>query len=283
MARELLKAGDQVLITSRSQSSLEAAMQDLQRECGDDSKVDVWINNAAYSGAFQPFTELSTEQLAEVVSTNLMGVLYCSRQALSLFAKQPGGYGHLFNMDGAGADGLPTPNYAAYGATKAGILQLTRTLEQEAEDTEAHVHMLSPGMILTNLLLEGATTANKQAFNLLAEHPETPAAFLVPRIRTAVARGLRGTYAKYLTPPRILLKLLSAPFYFNKFFDEEGNAVYLSEHERIYGRGAKSTERRLAAARSRKGGLQVAYSLSLAFAVALCLVDASYGSGSMPR
>eukprot|EP00983_Pelagomonas_calceolata_P040500 1137648-Pelagomonas_calceolata.AAC.1 len=40
------------------------------------------------------------------------------------------------------------------------------------------------------------------------------------------------------------------------------NAVYLSEHERIYGRGAKSTERRLAAARSRKGGLQVSAMLS---------------------
>jgi len=35
-----------------------------------------------------------------------------------------------------------------------------------------------------------------QAFNILAEHPETPAAFLVPRIRTAVARGLQGTYSK---------------------------------------------------------------------------------------
>ena len=46
----------------------------------------------------------------------------------------------------AGADGLPTPNYSAYGATKAGILQLTRTLEQEARDSGAHVHMLSPGV-----------------------------------------------------------------------------------------------------------------------------------------
>lgn len=34
-------------------------------------------------------------------------------------AAQPRG-GHIFNMDGAGADGLPSPQYAAYGATKAG-------------------------------------------------------------------------------------------------------------------------------------------------------------------
>ena len=30
--------------------------------------------------------------------------------------------GHIFNIDGAGADGNPTPQYAAYGATKAGEL-----------------------------------------------------------------------------------------------------------------------------------------------------------------
>ena len=43
---------------------------------------------------------------------------------------------------------MPTPNYTAYGATKAGILQLTRTLEQELEDSRVHVHMLSPGGFL---------------------------------------------------------------------------------------------------------------------------------------
>lgn len=43
---------------------------------------------------------------------------------------------------------MATPNYTAYGATKAGILQLTRTLEQELEDSRVHVHMLSPGRLL---------------------------------------------------------------------------------------------------------------------------------------
>lgn len=54
-----------------------------------------------------------------VVHTNLLGALLCTRAALHLMSKQEGG-GHVFNMDGAGADGTATPNYAAYGATKAG-------------------------------------------------------------------------------------------------------------------------------------------------------------------
>lgn len=61
-----------------------------------------------------------------------------------------------------GADGLPTPNYAAYGATKAGITHLTATLQRELAGTRVRLHTVSPGMILTDLLLEGATTANKQ-------------------------------------------------------------------------------------------------------------------------
>lgn len=67
----------------------------------------------------QGFLDTSPEELQQVVETNLLGTLLCSRRALKLMAAQPQG-GHVFNLDGAGADGLSTPCYAAYGATKAG-------------------------------------------------------------------------------------------------------------------------------------------------------------------
>ena len=69
----------------------------------------------------QGFLDTSPEQLQQVVETNLLGTLLCSRRALKLMAAQPEG-GHIFNLDGAGADGLSTPCYAAYGATKAGLV-----------------------------------------------------------------------------------------------------------------------------------------------------------------
>lgn len=106
--------------------------------------MDVWINNAGYSGSFQPFIDTESDQMQQVVHTNLLGVALCSRQAARLFMKQEGG-GHLFNVDGAGADGLATPNYAAYGATKAAIRSLSLSLQQELKDTDARVHLLSPG------------------------------------------------------------------------------------------------------------------------------------------
>ena len=54
-----------------------------------------------------------------MVQTNLLGTLLCTRAAMQALAAQKKG-GHIFNMDGAGANNLPSPMYAAYGATKAG-------------------------------------------------------------------------------------------------------------------------------------------------------------------
>lgn len=50
------------------------------------------------------------------------------------------------------------------------------------------VHNLSPGLVLTSLLLEGASPAARRFFNALAEEPETVAAALVPRMRTVQVR-----------------------------------------------------------------------------------------------
>eukprot|EP00198_Chlamydomonas_reinhardtii_P007743 XP_001697080.1 chlorophyll b reductase [Chlamydomonas reinhardtii] len=304
LAREFLAAGDRVLLTSRTQAAADAAVRELREEvaalngccpqvvgvAADVSdavgvaaveaaalssfgRVDAWVNNAGYSGSFQPLVEQTDAQIEQVVRTNLLGTLLCTRQAVSLMQHQPGG-GHIFNMDGAGADGFATPNYAAYGATKAGITQLTGTLQRELADTPIKLHTVSPGMILTDLLLEGATTANKQAFNILCEHPETVAAFLVPRIKSAVARDVSGTYTRFLTPGSALYRLATAPARLGRFFDKEGRAVYPPERERLMGRHAKSTARAQAAARRQSGSLALAYNLSVLAGVVVLLAEA---------
>ncbi len=48
----------------------------------------------------------------------MLGSLLCTRAAVRHMAAAGGG--HVFNMEGAGSNLMPTPNYAAYGATKAG-------------------------------------------------------------------------------------------------------------------------------------------------------------------
>ena len=68
------------------------------------------------------------------------------------------------------------------------------------------------------ILASGATLQNKQAFNLICEHPETVARALAPQMRAVTGTG--RTVA-FLTPPRIALALLSAWVRRGRWFDKE--------------------------------------------------------------
>ena len=118
-------------------------------------------------------------------------------------------------------------------------------------------------MVLTNLLLENATLANKQLFNILCEQPETVAAYLVTRMRTVVARDQRGSYIRYLTPAKALGRFLTAPARVGRFFDADGNVAFPPEQERLVGRQRKVTQRLAAKARRRTQKLALTYALSM--------------------
>ncbi|KAK1310476.1 hypothetical protein QJS10_CPA08g00094 [Acorus calamus] len=202
LAKEFLKVGDNVVICSRSAERVESAVLNLRNEFGEqhvwgmvcdvrDGKnvnalvsfacaklkyIDLWINNAgsnAYS--HKPLAETSDEDLMEVVTTNTLGLMICCREAINMMQRQPRG-GHIFNMDGAGSDGRPTPRFAAYGATKRSVVHLTKSLQAELQMHEVKsvmVHILSPGMVTTDLLMSGANTKQAKFFiNILAEPPE---------------------------------------------------------------------------------------------------------------
>ncbi|XP_023550435.1 chlorophyll(ide) b reductase NOL, chloroplastic [Cucurbita pepo subsp. pepo] len=230
LAKQFLKAGDNVVICSRSAERVESSVQSLREEFGEqrvwgtrcdvregeDVKnlvtfvqknlkyIDIWINNAgsnAYS--FKPLVEASDEDLIEVVTTNALGLMICCREAIKMMLNQPRG-GHIFNIDGAGSDGRPTPRFAAYGATKRSVVHLTKSLQAELrmEDVKnVVVHNLSPGMVTTDLLMSGANTKQAKFFiNVLAEPPEVVAEYLVPNIRSIPANGsTRPTYIRFLT------------------------------------------------------------------------------------
>eukprot|EP00850_Spirogloea_muscicola_P009997 SM000057S18427 [mRNA] locus=s57:581288:584463:- [translate_table: standard] len=191
--------------------------------------IDVWINNAGVSVKAKPFLDFSDMELNKVVSTNLLGSLSCTKAAILQMKRQSRG-GHVFNMDGNGSGGQATPRYAAYGATKCALRQFHATLLEECRRSRVGVHTASPGMVLTDLLLSGATLQNKQAFNIICEQPETVARALVPRMRNV--RGT-GKAINYLTPPRIILAIVTAWLRRGRWFDEEGQAVYAAEADRL--------------------------------------------------
>jgi len=85
-------------------------------------------------------------------------------------------------------------------------------------------------MVLTDLLLSGASRQNKKMFNIICELPETVARTLVPRMRAVKGTGKA---INYLTPPRILLALVTAWLRRGRWFDDKGRALYAAEADRV--------------------------------------------------
>merc|ERR1719284_2271515 len=129
--------------------------------------------------------------------------------------QQEGVESHIFNTVGSGVKGGGTPGYAAYGATKRGLPQMTDSLVKELTtgvpgfDVDkpvgtVNVHTLSPGMVFTDLLLNDSTPElRKFPFGVLAAQPQEVAEDLVPKI---LSTNGNGKAVDFLTTDKILTK-----------------------------------------------------------------------------
>jgi chlorophyll(ide) b reductase len=198
--------------------------------------IGYWINNAGVNGGRRALMDVPIDQVELVVKVNLLGTLFCTKEAMNIMAKQSGVTGHIFNTVGSGVKGGGTPGYACYGATKRGLPQLTASLVKELDEgvqgyekieTEGKimVHSLSPGMVFTKLLLDDSTPElRKFPFGVLAAQPEEVAADLVPKMLSVQGNG--GS-VEFLTTDRILTKFFER-FVLQKkseYIDDDGNVI----------------------------------------------------------
>ena len=106
--------------------------------------LDVLVNNAGISvrGAF---VDITPERWHAVLDVNLHGVFYVAQQAARRMLA--GGGGVILNT--GSTNGLVGyHHYADYNATKAGVIELTRSMALELAPT-VRVNVVCPGFILT--------------------------------------------------------------------------------------------------------------------------------------
>ncbi|MEE8569304.1 MAG: SDR family NAD(P)-dependent oxidoreductase [Anaerolineales bacterium] len=106
--------------------------------------LDILINNAGIS-IRQPFMDITPEQWQRVIEVNLNGMFYVAQQAARRMLA--GGGGVILNM-GSTNGLIGYPFYADYNASKAGVIELTRSMALELAPT-VRVNVVCPGFILT--------------------------------------------------------------------------------------------------------------------------------------
>jgi len=106
--------------------------------------LDVLINNAGISIRHR-FMDISPQEWREVMDVNLNGIFFVAQQAARRMLA--GGGGVILNM-GSTNGLMGYPFYADYNASKAGVIELTRSMALELAPT-VRVNAVCPGYILT--------------------------------------------------------------------------------------------------------------------------------------
>lgn len=182
IAQRLSQEGARVVITDISTDRGAAAarahdLDFLQQDVSDEASWDaivgevearfgalhILVNNAGILGPLDAATPENTtlDSWRQMFAVNVEGVFLGCRAAISAMRRARGGA--IVNLSSM-ADKLATPNTTAYGASKAAVRHLTRSVAQYCAEQKIGVRCNSvhPGMVLTDMLKDGLTRLAEQ-------------------------------------------------------------------------------------------------------------------------
>jgi NAD(P)-dependent dehydrogenase (short-subunit alcohol dehydrogenase family) len=163
IARALRDDGFELTLAARTPEKLEAAAAELGANAvianvADDDecerlvrehaerfgRLDVLVNSAGV-GLGGPTEHLSTKKWDLQLDVNLRGTFVVTRAAIPLLRESHGLVVNLASIAGT----VPVPGLAAYGASKAGVISLTNSMNRELEADGIRICAICPGFVDT--------------------------------------------------------------------------------------------------------------------------------------
>ena len=147
LANKIRQAGSQARAWAfdvADRQAVEKAAKEIELQLG---PIDIWLNAAGVS-YIVPFLDCSEQVWDLTQRVNLKGTFICCQAAISRM--KPRGRGVILNMSSqSGRQG--NSHYAAYCASKFGIIGLTQSIAVEFAGEGIRANALCPGVVFTPL------------------------------------------------------------------------------------------------------------------------------------
>ncbi len=145
-ARELKgpRSGLAMAVDVRQAESVKSLFQTIHHQ---HQRLDVVVTTPGIN-VRKPLTVYENSEFDRVVSVNLKGMFYVLREAGKIMAEQ--GQGSIIAFSSIRSQ-VVEPGQSVYAATKAGIVQMVRTLAAELGPRGVRVNAIAPGVVETPL------------------------------------------------------------------------------------------------------------------------------------
>ena len=114
--------------------------------------ITALVNNAGVSGPIGRLDEVEPETVRAIVETNLLGTIWCAREAVRRMSTRNGGAGGAIVNLSSGAASIGSPGaYIWYAAAKGGVDSFTLGLAKEVAREGIRVNAVAPGFVKTTI------------------------------------------------------------------------------------------------------------------------------------
>ncbi|MEW5976732.1 MAG: SDR family NAD(P)-dependent oxidoreductase [Acidobacteriota bacterium] len=149
VAQSLDASGERTMVVKVDVTNEEQTAQMARQVVDRWQTIDILVNNAGIAGPNKPLVQVTAEEWDRVSDINLKGVFLGCKAVLPIMIQKR--YGRIVNVASiAGKEG--NPNLAAYSATKAGVICLTKALAKEVCTQGIYVNCITPAVIETPIL-----------------------------------------------------------------------------------------------------------------------------------
>jgi len=147
-AADLKGYEDRFLLLQGDVSNIETVNMAVEKTLERFGQVDALVNNAAIIGPARFLEDGDPRSWDLTLDVNLNGAVHFIRAALPVMKERHAG--KIINIV-SGLGRMPYPRFSAYAVSKAGLIQLTRSLSEELSPLNIQVNAVDPGVMDTRM------------------------------------------------------------------------------------------------------------------------------------